>query len=59
MLIDNNGREVRAESLPKNRKAREAALATVQEVLVPQKMRGPMFSLGERAFLKQSESQHG
>lgn len=59
MLIDpKNGREFNADKLPRGGKARDAVLATLREVPIPQKMRGPMFSLQERALLKQSEVGH-
>lgn len=51
MLIDNNGRAVRAEKLPKHGKAREAALASVREVHVPAAPRDSMFKLGSIARL--------
>ena len=53
MLIDDNGREVRADSLPRNRKAREAVLATLREIPVPHKDKSGMFRLGLRATLRE------
>jgi hypothetical protein len=57
MLIDTNGREVRADKLPRNPKARDAALASVREILVPAPQRpstlGGMFKLEARAILRE------
>jgi len=53
MLINSNGREMRAETLPKGGKPRDAALATLREVLVPASIQKGMFTLGERALLRE------
>lgn len=55
MLIDNKGRVVRAEKLPRGGKARDAALASVREVLVPERKQDSTFSLGARALLKEAK----
>lgn len=54
MLVDTQGRIVKPESLPKGRKAREAALATLREVHAPQHKRAPGFCIEERARLANS-----
>lgn len=54
MLIDSKGREVRAESLPKNPKARSVALAALREVPVVTHRRDPAFHLGARATLREN-----
>jgi hypothetical protein len=51
MLVDTNGRAVRAEKLPKGRAA-QPALATLREVFQPSKDKSGMFNLGERAVLR-------
>lgn len=51
MLIDTNGKQFRAEKLPKGGRAKEAVLATLSEVLEPAPQKGGSFSLGERARL--------
>lgn len=55
MLIDKQGRIVRADKLPRGGKAREAALASAREVLVPERTRDASFTLGARAFLKETK----
>lgn len=52
MLIDKQGRTVKADKLPRGGRARDAALASVREVLVPERTRDASFTLGARAELK-------
>ena len=49
MLIDTKGREVKFESLPKGKHAREAALAKLREVPSAWRGHGTMFHLQTRA----------
>lgn len=49
MLIDTNGREVKFESLPNGKHAREAALAKLLEVQSRWRGHGTMFHLQTRA----------
>lgn len=49
MLIDKQGKVFNPDNLPRGRKAKEAALATLREVLVPGAPKGGMFRLDKRA----------
>lgn len=52
MLIDKQGRVVNPDKLPKGKARREAALAELREVPGPHKRHGTMFTLDQRARLK-------
>lgn len=52
MLIDNKGRKVNPDNLPKGRREREAALAGMREVLAyPSRGHSTFFNVRERARL--------
>ncbi len=53
MLIDKKGRIVDPDKLPKGRAKREAALAELHEVPGPHKRHGTMFTLEQRAVLRE------
>ena len=53
MLIDKNGRIVGPDKLPKGRARREAALAELREVPGPHRRHGTMFTLEQRAVLRE------
>ncbi len=53
MLIDKKGRIVDPDKLPKGRAKREAALAELREVPGPHKRHGTMFTLEQRAVLRE------
>ena len=53
MLIDKKGRTIDLDKLPKGRAKREAALAELREVPVPHKRHGAMFTLEQRAVLRE------
>lgn len=55
MLIDKQGRIVDPDKLPKGRAKREAALAELREVPGPHKRHGTMFTLEQRARLKEGK----
>ena len=53
MLIDKKGRIVDPDKLPKGRAKREAALAELREVPGPHKRHGTLFTLEQRAVLRE------
>ena len=53
MLIDKKGRSVAPDKLPKGKAKREAALAELREVPGPHKRHGTMFTLEQRAVLRE------
>ena len=53
MLIDKKGGTIDPNKLPKGRAKREAALAELREVPVPHKRHGTLFTLEQRAVLRE------
>lgn len=55
MLIDKKGRIIYPDKLPKGKAKREAALAELREVPGPHKRHGTMFTLEQRAVLREGK----
>lgn len=53
MLINKKGLIIDPDKLPKGKAKREAALAELREVPGPHKRHGTMFTLGQRAVLRE------
>lgn len=52
MLVDKNNKEYNPKNLPNNRKAKEAVLTTLREVVTYPKRGGKFHTLSERARFK-------